>query len=106
MRPARKALAIPGQGHHSLLPCAVSAPLDTSRHGALVVRPILRHLPGLTRGPLLALRLVDGLLLGALAVLRVHEYLTRNRPSIIVSRLVGRLPLAAIIGRRRGIRLR
>src|SRR6202789_3494005 len=105
MRPARKAPAIPGQGHHSL-PCAVPASLDTSRHGALVVRSILRDLPGLIRGPSLALRLVDGLLLSTLAVLRIHEYLTRNRRSIIVGRLVGRLPLAAIIGRRRGIGLR
>src|ERR1700722_4321626 len=106
MRPARKALAIPGQGHHSLLPRAVPASLDTSRHGALVVRSILRDLPGLIRGPSLALRLVDGLLLCALAVLRVHEDLPRSRPSIIVGRLIGRLPLAAIMGRLRGSGLR
>src|ERR1700722_18990577 len=102
----RAAPAIPGQGHHSLLPRAISAALDTSRHGALVVRSILRDLPGLIRGPSLALRLVDGLLLRALAVLRVHEYLSRSRPSIIVGRLIGRLPLAAIMGRLRGSGLR
>src|ERR1700692_5025426 len=55
------------------LPRAIPPPLHTRRHGAHIVRSVLRHLARLLLRPLLAFGFVGGLLLGGLAVLRVHE---------------------------------
>ena len=64
--------------NHFLLPSAIPASLDTSHHGALIVRTVLRHLARLLRCPLLTFRFIGRLLLDGLAILRIHEDLTSN----------------------------
>ena len=60
----------------SILPSAVSAPFDARHHRPIIVRAILRNLARLFRRPCLAFGFVARLLLGTLAIFRVHENLT------------------------------
>jgi hypothetical protein len=61
------------------LSSAVASSFNTGNHRAVVVGSILRDLSGLIRRPLLAFGAIRRLLLAALAILRVHENLTRHR---------------------------